>query len=126
MTIIDRTEMLIPGMIITIQSGGWSAEVTLSAQDSIGPVGCLVRTVGDNAERALAGTKYVLDLMARGRDAFITLAPQSFDHLDFKTNEITHIGEAKFTFFIRAGEWSYSELMKCTQLGKMSIEYANG
>ena len=61
---------------------------------------------GKPAEDALTGARIVLDLFAKGRNAFIRVQPEAASDTNFDTKETKHLGYVRFSFRLEAGHWN--------------------
>lgn len=63
------------------------------------------RTSGDSADEALAGAKWALNTMAKGKKAIIRTMPEVSSDTDFETKQKVYQGYARFHVYPEAGEW---------------------
>jgi hypothetical protein len=87
-----------------MQGNSWIASVLVSD----GPNGLYhvtVTSLGDTQDDALAGAKFVLDVFAKGRLAYIRVNPEAHSYTDYDTKRTVNRGFARFSFKIEAGEW---------------------
>lgn len=99
-------------MEVRISEDDWCAELICSPQSHMaGFMHCTAKVVGRTEAHALDGAKAVLDLFAKGREAFVRVAPEASTERDFDTKEVRYRGYVRFSVKLEAGEWhSPSEL----------------
>jgi len=68
------------------------------------------RIAGDTHQDALTGANDVLNLFAKGREAFIRTKPEAVSETDFDTKEELHKGFVRFSLRDRPGDWHYPKM----------------
>src|ERR1700675_3131157 len=95
-------------MEIRIAEDRWTAEILFSPQSEIDKLmHCSVIVVAKSQDDALAGAQYVLDLFAKGRDAWIRTVPEVVQETCFDTKETQIRGFVRSSFALKAGDWFY-------------------
>ena len=104
-----------------ISGNGWIADVWMTSTDTATNVTC--NTWGDTKECALNGAKWVLDMFAKGRLAFIRTEPEANSEMDFDTKMTKHSGFTRFSFATEPGEWTQSDVSSLTVgLGNLELK----
>jgi|SRR5580693_563577 hypothetical protein len=91
-------------MEIFIKEIDWAATVLLTPQDA-DVLHCVAFVNGRTAESALKGADKVLNLFAKGREAYLRVEPESYSEVDSNTKELKHAGFVRFSFRKEPGRW---------------------
>jgi len=84
----------------------WSATILSSPETHSDDLIHLTATVdADTKDDAAAGAKCIMDLFAKGRDAFIRVQPEVTTQKNFEMDKIEIRGYVRFSFKLAAGEW---------------------
>jgi hypothetical protein len=93
-------------MEIQIEEEKWFATIMLTPQDQGTDILHLeARLYGLTPDDVLGGAKYILDLFAKGRTAYIRAEPESVSAPNLNTKAIEHRGFVRFSFRLDHGEW---------------------
>jgi hypothetical protein len=100
----------------------WTADIVLSPEwwRKADLIHLVARVEGKTEEDALAGAQSVLDLFAKGRDAWIRTRPEAVSDLNFDTQEVRHRGFVRFSFKLKAGDW-FDVKAEVTRLPMMAL-----
>ena len=93
-------------MEMHIADDSWVAEILFSPTSELENImHCTATVRALTMEAAAAGTKFILHAFARGRRAFIRVAPEVSSHTDFATKKQRIQGFVRFSFSLESGEW---------------------
>jgi len=84
-------------MLMKCWGNGWSAEIIGS--DEISPDGLVhfqCKTCGVTQDDALNAAKYLLQVLAGGRESYIRIRPEASSDREFDTKETYHHGYTRF------------------------------
>jgi hypothetical protein len=91
---------------IQLSSSKWLASILITENlDPSDIYHALVRTEGETASDALDGAKFAMDVLAKGRTAYLRCPPEVSSETDFDTKITKHAGFARFSFKLEPGDW---------------------
>lgn len=83
---------------------GWEAAV-LVTDDNKRYRHVQAHTRGTSQALALAGAEWVLDALAKGREALVRVSPEAQTSVVFDTKEPIYSGFVRFSFSTEPGQW---------------------
>jgi hypothetical protein len=98
-------------MEIQIAEDKWTAVLLFSPQSAMnGLMHCTAHVKAETKDDALQGAQCVLDLFAKGRTAFIRVAPEVHSETDFDTKKLKIKGFVRFSVMLEPGYWTKAKM----------------